>query len=601
MTGSRTTRPRSGSARPGRPGHRLTARPARRLRAVFGVAVILLGVLGLRLVQLQGLDGAAYAKRAELQRQQARVLPASRGAIVDRNGIPLAMSVDSRTIFADPGEIRTSAAATELAYTLAPMLGLSPEDLLGKLQRKTRYVVLAKNVQPSVARAVTATLARTKQVGIGTEPGSLRVYPNGSLAASLLGFVPSGPGTGAGVERASNATLAGHDGAITAEFGAGGPEIPAGAHAERAPVPGSTLELTIDRDIQWAAQQAITAQVKAVAADSGTAIVMNPRTGELLAIATAPTFDPNAAGKPAFAARGNPAVSEVYEPGSVNKVITVAGALQEAKVTPETAFRIPGSLHLGDRTYHDAETHGTLHYTTAGILAKSSNIGTIEISQRLGRAKLYHYLRGFGFGASTGSGIPAESRGILPPDTQWNGSQRYTIAFGQGIGVTALQVASVYATLANGGVRVDPTVVRATIGPDGTATPRPRPATRQVVDAAVAQQVRDMLEAVTGKEGTAKAAQLAGYRVAGKTGTAQRPNPVCHCYRGGGYTASFVGFAPADNPQLLVEVILQNPRNGHFGGTVAAPVFRTILSFALKSLKIPPTGTRPPTMRLLAP
>lgn len=563
--------------------------------------VAMLAVLSLRLVQLQGLDGASYAHRAELQRRQAQSLPASRGAILDRNGIPLAMSVDSRTIFADPTEVPADK-AVQLAQALSPVLNLPQADLLSALTRPgTRYVILARNVAPSVARSALGVLQANKLTGIGTESQSRRIYPDGHVAATLLGFPPTDPGTGAGLELSANPLLAGRDGKLTAEFGAGGREIPAGGHAEQAPVPGASVELTIDRDLQWAAQQAIAAQVKAVKAASGSVIVSDVTTGELLAVATAPGYDANAAKRPAFAARGNAAVAETYEPGSVNKVITVAGALQDGKVAVDTPFTVPWFLHLGDRTYHDAETHPVERLTTAGVLAKSSNIGAIQIAQRLGKNRLYDYLRAFGFGQTTGLGIPGESRGILPPPQLWSGSQQHTIAFGQGVGVTAVQMASVYATLANGGVRIPPTLIKSTISADGKVIPRPRSAPRRVITAEVAQQVRDMLEAVTSAQGTAPAARIPGYRVAGKTGTAQVANPRCHCYRNGGYTASFVGFAPADQPRLLVSVVLQKPVNGHFGGRVAAPVFRTVMAFALKSAGIAPTGTAPPTMQLLAP
>lgn len=585
------------------PRRRVTVPSAatRRLRAIVVALALLLSVLALRLVQLQGLDGAAYAQRAELQRQQARELPAGRGAIVDRNGTPLAMSVDSRTIFADPTEVPAGKAMV-LAQALSPLLNLPQSQLLTALTKPgTRYVVLARDVEPSVARTALSVLRDNKLTGIGTESTTRRIYPAGDLAATLLGFAPTGAGTGAGLELSANGILAGRDGKRTAEFGAGGREIPAGEHAEQAPVAGKTLQLTIDRDIQWAAQEAIAAQVRAVSAASGSVIVQDISSGELLAVATAPTYDANATKRPAFAVGGNPAVAETYEPGSVNKVITVAGALQDGKVAADTPFTVPWFLHLGDSTFHDSHQHPVERLTTAGILAKSSNVGTVMISQRLGKARLYDYLRAFGFGQLTNIGIPGESRGILPPPQKWSGSQAHTIPFGQGVGVTAVQMASVYATLANGGIRVPPTLIKGSIAADGTVTPRPRTAPQRVVNPAVAQQLRDMLEAVTSNEGTAPKARIAGYRVAGKTGTAQVPNPRCHCYRGGGYTASFVGFAPADQPKLLVSVVLQKPAKDHFGGVIAAPIFRKVMSFALKSLRIAPTGTEPPTMQLLAP
>jgi cell division protein FtsI (penicillin-binding protein 3) len=361
-------------------------------------------------------------------------------------------------------------------------------------------------------------------------------------------------------------------------------------------VAGSDIMLTIDRDIQWEAQQAIAAQVKRTGAQSGTVVVMDPRTGQVLALATAPGFDPSHIAGANPADLGDRPASEVYEPGSTNKVITFAAGLQTHEITPLTPVTVPPTLHLAGHTFHDAERHGTEHLTAAGVLAKSSNIGTILVSERVGAERLYRIMRAFGFGAPSEVGLPGESAGILPPVDKWSGSQRYTIPFGQGVSVTALQVASVYATVANNGIRVPPRIVQATVDPSGDVHPAPAPPVHRVISPQVAQQLRTMLEAVTTNEGTAPAARIPGYRVAGKTGTSQRVDPACGCYRG--YTASFVGFAPADNPQLLVEVVLQAPRRGHYGGAIAAPVFHDVMSFALQSRHIAPTGTKPPKLRL---
>jgi cell division protein FtsI (penicillin-binding protein 3) len=396
------------------------------------------------------------------------------------------------------------------------------------------------------------------------------------------------------LEASYNKMLSGQDGERTFETGLSGSPIPDGHDIVQPAVPGTGVQLTIDRDIQWEAQQAITAQVHAVHADSGTVVVMDPRTGRLLALAVAPGFDPNHYSDYPISALGDPAVSDVYEPGSVNKVITMSAALQEHVFTPQSPFVVPPELHYAGFTFRDAELHGTEHLTLAGILAKSSNIGTIEVARRVGAPSLYRYLRAYGFGAPTGVGLPGDGQGLLPPLDQWSASTLPTASFGQGVGVTALQVASVYATVANGGVGVTPQLVAGTIGADGHSHPSARPERHRVISARVAAQLRDMLEAVTTNEGTAPLARIPGYRIAGKTGTANRPNS-----NGGysGYTSSFVGFGPADKPQLLVEVVLQNPRSGHFGGLVAAPVFHQVMSFALQTLKIPPTGTRPPKVK----
>jgi cell division protein FtsI (penicillin-binding protein 3) len=412
-----------------------------------------------------------------------------------------------------------------------------------------------------------------------------------------VGFVgANGQGLG-GIEYSLNKVLAGTDGKRTFENGHNGRPIPDGLDVVQNAKPGTGVQLTLDRDIQWQAQQAIAAQVAKTGAKSGTVVVMDPRNGQLLALATAPGFDANQPGKARGDALGNPAVADVYEPGSVNKVITFAAALERGLITPNTPFTVPPTLKYAGRVFHDAEVHGTEHLTATGVLAKSSNIGTIQVADRIGKDSFYSFLRSFGFGSKTGLGVPGESPGLLPPPKQWWGTTLPTIAFGQGVGVTAVQVASVYATIANGGVRVTPTLVAGTVGADGKLDPAARPATRRVVSEKTAKAVSDMLEAVTSDQGTAPAARIPGYRIAGKTGTANRPNG-----HGGytGYTASFVGYAPADKPQLVVEAVLQDPKNGHFGGEVAAPVFHDVMTFALQALRIPPTGTKPPVARLTA-
>jgi len=559
---------------------------------------VLLSVLGGRLVQLQGLDAATYAVAAVDQRRHTIELPAKRGSILDRNGAQLAMSVDARLVFADP-QLVTS--PDDEARRLSPYLHQPPPTLvpllLGTGKRAgIRYVVLARDLTPAQGRQV-ADLALP---GIEVAPASRRVYPGGSLAASVVGFT-DGQGAGAGgLELSLDRMLAGRNGRLTAELGGDGRAIPTGRHVERDPVPGADVQLTLDADLQWKAQEAITAQVQATGAADGTIIALDSRTGEVLAMASAPTFDPNAVGSAPVADRNNRAVSDVYEPGSVNKVITAAAALSTGAVTPDTVITVPPTLKVYDKTFHDAESHPLERLTFTGVLAKSSNIGTIEVAQKIGKSTLYRYLRAFGFGSTTGVELPAESRGILPPPDRWSGTQLPTIAFGQGVSVTALQVASVYATVANGGVRVAPRLVRGTVGPDGALTPAPAAPVHRVLTPQVAAQLRDMLEAATTDQGTAPRAQIPGYRVAGKTGTAQLVAPGGG-YVQGRYTSSFVGFAPADRPELVVAVVLQAPVNGHFGGAVAAPVFRDVMSFALASRQIAPTGTPPPRASLFAP
>jgi cell division protein FtsI (penicillin-binding protein 3) len=575
---------RPGGPRPrGRLGYRRPD-PKRRLQAILILSLMVLSLVAGRLVQLQGLDRSTYAAMAERQRLHTVALTAPRGEIVDRSGRQLAETIDARDVYADPEKVTDP--LTE-AGSLAPVLGLPAGALKEQLAQHTTFVYLSRAVSPVLAGRVMAL----ELPGIGVLPTTKRLYPAGTLASNIVGFVNADGDGVSGLEASYDKVLSGRDGERTFETGLSGSPIPDGHDILQPAVPGTGVQLTIDRDIQWEAQQAIAAQVHAVHADSGTVVVMDPRTGRLLALAVAPGFDPNHYSDYPLSALNDPAVSDVYEPGSVNKVITMSAALQEHLFTPQSPFVVPPQLHYAGFTFHDAELHGTEHLTLAGILAKSSNIGTIEVARKVGAARLYHYLHAYGFGEPTGVGLPGDGYGLLPPLDQWTASTLPTAAFGQGVGVTALQVASVYATVANGGVRVTPQLIAGTIDADGHRHPSARPERHRVISARVAAQLRDMLEAVTTTEGTAPLARIPGYRIAGKTGTANRPDSS-----GGysGYTSSFVGFGPADKPQLLVEVVLQNPRSGHFGGLVAAPVFRQVMGFALQTLRIPPTGTRPP-------
>jgi cell division protein FtsI (penicillin-binding protein 3) len=550
-----------------------------------------------RLLQVQGIDSTAYAAQAQAQYLHTVTLPADRGAILDRNGVALADTVDARDIYGDPLLAKTSTTTNPgaMAYQLSQLLGVSSSVLVSDLVGKGQFVYLARGVTPKVADEVAAL----NLPGVGSEDTTSRIYPAGDLAANVLGFVGTdGTGLG-GLEYEYQKTLAGTDGTESVELGHNGETIPDGVGHDTPAVAGDSIQLTIDSDIQWKAQQAITAQVAATGASGGTVVVMQPKTGQILALATTPTFDPTDAGASPVADRGNAPLSDVFEPGSTNKVITVAAAIDSGVLTPNSPIDVPSTLTRADTVFHDAEDHGDEHLTLTGVLAESSNIGAIEASEKVGVPKLYSYLQAFGLGQPSGLDFPGESAGILPPPSQWSATQRYTIPFGQGVSVNALQVASVYSTIANGGVRVTPTLVQSVISPDGAVQQAAAPTQTRVVSASTAEQVETMLEAVTTDEGTAPEARIPGYRVAGKTGTADRSDPTCGCYRG--YTASFVGFAPADNPQLVVLVVLDDPIKGHYGGAVAAPVFKDVMSFALESEKIPPTGTKAPVMQLTTP
>ncbi len=545
-----------------------------------------------RLLQLQAVEAPGYAARAEAGRLRTVELLATRGEITDINGTVLATSVAAKNVTVDQTLVKDPASE---AMALAPVLNIDAATLVQKLTGTKRYTVVAKQITPQTWGQVKAL----KLPGIFSENTTARVYPAGDLAANVVGFV-NGEGLGAGgLELGEQSILAGQNGSDIYEAGAGGSEIPTDTSVQHNPVDGITIRTTINSDIQWEAQQTLEAEVKASNADSGTVVVMDPRTGAILALASAPTFDPSDPGAAPIADRGNRAVSDIYEPGSTSKVMTAAAAIQEGTLTPNSVITVPNTLMRGGRLFHDDVSHGLEHLTLTGVLAKSSNLGAIQVAETIGRDKLYGYLKGFGIGQPTGLDFPGESHGILSPPSKWSDAQFATVSFGQGLSLTAVQATSVYATIANGGVRVQPSLIAGTVAPDGTFTSSPAPTQVRVVSAQTAATVRDMLESVVSDQGTAPLARIPGYTVAGKTGTANRVDDSCSCYRG--YTASFIGFAPADAPRLVISVTLQNPKNGHFGGRLGAPVFRQVMAFSLQTLGIPPTGGVPPKMRLVAP
>jgi cell division protein FtsI (penicillin-binding protein 3) len=593
----RPARPRAAGRRPARlvPQLRL-ADSHRRLRGAVLVLGVVLSLFAGRLVQLQGLDATTYASEAEAGRLRTAILPAVRGTITDRNGVALATTVAAVNITADQTLV-TDPQAESLA--LAPLLGIDATDLQATLTGTKRFAYVAKAVTPEVwSKVRNLNLPDTTGLpGIFGEATSKRIYPGGDTGANIVGFVGAdGKGLG-GLEYSLNKTLAGRDGKATYEMSAGGRRIPSGVDSERDAIPGTDVALTIDRDIQWTAQKAIAKAVKATSSQSGTVIVMDPHTGDLLAMATVPTFDANKPGSAPPAALGNRALSEPYEPGSTGKVITASALLEQHAITPKTHITVPNRYCRAGKCFKDFEDHGTEHLTYAGTIAKSSNIGTIRAAERLGNLKkLYPYLHKYGIGQPTGLGLPGEDDGVLPPTQQWSATSGYTMTFGQGYSVNTVQMASVFATIANDGVRVTPRLIAGTTGANGKIDPTPASSSRRVVSTTTARTIRSMLEAVVEDGGTAPLAAVPGYRVGGKTGTAQRYDAACSCYRG--YTMSFIGMAPIDKPDLVVAVTLQAPRSAIGGGVNAGPVFKDVMSFALEALRIPPTGTKPGRLKL---
>jgi len=607
-------RPRSGGPRPADAAKAAPAKPAaplrlgrpgRRLRIGLVALAFVFSLYGGRLIQLQVTDSAGYAARAAADRTADVTLYATRGAILDAAGRPLAESVDAVDVIADPLVIAQAKQNPSVyASKLAAYLGDPPGSVdVAALRTKladasSQYAVLARQVTPDVWKRIKA-LGLT---GITGNADPKVVYPQGSLAANAVGFV-NAEGTGAaGLEQQYNSMLAGSDGKISYQA-AYGYEIPTTGINEKAAVDGTSVQTTIDSRIQWAAQQALDAQVKATGADLGTAVVMDPRTGAILALASSPSFDPTNLAAASADQLGDPAVSDVFEPGSVAKVVTMSAEIQQGVTNPGTKVVVPPYLYTGDGyTVHDDTPHGTEHLTLNGILAESSNIGTDMSSLQLApnnmaerNAILYDYFSAFGLGRDSGLGLPGESPGILAPAAEWNHSQQYTVAFGQGLSVNTIQATSVYATIADQGVRVTPNLVKGFVAADGSFTPAAAPTRTQVVSSATAKQVSQMMESVVSDEGTAAAAEIPGYRVAGKTGTANRFVTSCGGYCG--HTASFIGYAPADSPRLVMGVFIQGPQGSNiFGGSVAAPVFQKVMSYALQEQGIAPTGTKAPDL-----
>src|SRR5262249_54236988 len=486
---------RAPARRPARPARRPLLRlgnPLRRVSAGFAAVCVLLAILGGRLVQLQGGDAGQLAKAAQDQRLRTFDVPAVRGPILDRDGNVLAYSVDARTIVADPTIVPDPAGT---ASRLAPLVGVPAATLLGQLSRTgTRNVVLARGLEPSQATRVT----ELNLPGVFSLADTTRLYPAHGVGANVVGFAGRDGAGLMGIEQQYNDLLAGKNGQLVAEGGQGGQLIPGTVRRQLDAVPGSTVQLTLDEDLQYVTQSALDGAVRRSGARGGEAVVLT-RTGEILALAATPTFDAQAAHDGRVrngALLADPAVSSVFEPGSVNKVVTFAGALESGLVTPSTVVEVPGSLRVADRLVHDAWSHRLVRYTATGVLAKSSKVGTVMMAQRLGPARFFQYLRRFGLGSRTGVELPAESAGLVLPEQEWSGSTFGNLPIGQGVGMTILQMAGMYQAVADDGLRVPPRIVRSVTRPDGTRVTPTRPPTTQVISSDTARTLRDMLEAV---------------------------------------------------------------------------------------------------------
>jgi cell division protein FtsI/penicillin-binding protein 2 len=521
------------------------------------------------------LDSAALRKAARNQQLAYATVPAQRGSITDRHGVDLAVSEPAQDISADPYLIADRLSA---AGRLAPLLGRSRGWVLTKLSQNRGFVYLARALPDRQAQAVLAL----KIPGLAGVPVMRRVYPRGALAAQVLGVVGTEGNGLAGLEYSDNPLLHGRSGERRVVSDALGQPV---SISEAQPeVSGASLGLTLDANIQQRAEDVLTAVGQVFQPKDAAAIVMDPRSGEVLAMASWPQVNPAELSSSSSAALENRAVGFAYEPGSTFKVVAVSGALQEGLITPETPFAIPDQIQIADRTIHDDTEHEEETLTTAQILARSSNVGAIKIGLLEGPASFNGWVRRFGFGAPTGVGLPGEEAGLALAPDKYSGSSMGNLPIGQGELVTPIQMATAYSTIANGGILRPPRVVRS-VGGHVLA----EPPGRRVLSPATAAAVRQMLQGVLGPEGTASQVSVPGYELAGKTGTASKVEPLTGQYSQSAFVASFIGFAPASNPKLLCAVVVDEPQAGSiYGGAVAAPAFAQIMSFALPYMGIPP-------------
>jgi cell division protein FtsI (penicillin-binding protein 3) len=614
---------RKAAATRGNGGHRS------RFSAVRVILVAVMVIAGLKLVQVQGFEAGTLSAAAERQRTTTIDIPAQRGSIVDRNGVKLAFSVEVRTLSVNlrqmhktwdeyaqknpkAGKNFETEAAAAARYIAGKLTGkITEQDLLALFHKNQSFTYLVNDVEPSVADDIAKKFPE-----IGVEKRAAREYPGGSLASNIVGVANwrmDDPDVSkhnlhglAGLELARDNDLAGTPGSRLVNTAQGNDNvvIPGTERDLRPATPGSDLELTIDSDLQYDLQSKLTAYVAQSHAKGGQAVIMDSKTGEVYALANDNSFDPNdlAAATPDM--MNNEAVTSPYEPGSVNKIVTATGVIDAGIATPDSVTSVPGSLQVADKTVHDAWNHGTQNFTTTGIFAKSSNIGTLLLAQQLGPDRYADLLTRFGLGQKTGIGLPGESAGFVPSRKQWSGTTFGNLPIGQGLSMTVVQMAGMYQAIANHGLRVPPRIVQAKINPDGTRVPEPAPKPVQVVNAKTAQTVLDMLRAVTqrGKgqdTGTAPTAALEGYQISGKTGTGQQVDPRTKAYSDHLYNITFAGILPADHPRFVVAIRLDAPDTTLPVGHSAAPLFHDVASYLTQRYNIPLSDGPTPVVPLV--
>jgi cell division protein FtsI (penicillin-binding protein 3) len=569
------------------------------VRILLALALVLLVA---RLVDVQVVHAGAYEAAARGESSISVSLPSLRGGIYARDGSPLALSVATEDVVADDFQV---AHPVQTAEALSPLLNIPAATLAAKLHQHSGYVILARQLPQATANKISSDAIP----GITLIADAKRVVPNGNLASPLIGFTNAAGHGAAGIEYGDNSLLAGLNGKETIMESPSGVAIPQSPVTNQTPTtPGTGVELTIDSQLQYEAEQSLAKAIESSNALSGTAIVMDVKTGQILSMANLVANHPSANAAPAASstpatgangvvpigphdavneAPNNLAVTQLYEPGSVFKLVTFSAALQDGLINPNSVFSVPDQIMLDGSLFHDAETHPTEQLSATQILAQSSNIGTSEIAQGVGEQRLLAQVKELGFGQDTGLDFPGESQGLLATPAQWEPTDYVSLPIGQVDAVNALEVLDAYNTVANGGVFVGPKLVQGTVSPTGTLTRTAPSPTHQVLSPSVNAELTNMLEQVV-VSGTGTSATVPGYTVAGKTGTAQIPTAGHDSYIQGAYMATFVGFAPASNPTLSMIVVLDRP-TPIFGGTVSAPVFSQIMSYALHRYDIPTT------------
>lgn len=606
-----------------------TATEAPSSRSSFGYrsrvgSIVIFSALTLAAAQLFNLQvPSAEGLRAQAANQLkvTDVDPAVRGAIVDRNFDKLAFTTEARALTFQPAKVRKQLAEarqkapsapdpdqrlTDIARDVAAALNNKPDapSILKKLRSNETFVYLARAVDPGIALSIT-----DKYPEVGAERQDLRQYPGGSLAANVVGGIDwDGHGL-LGLEDSMDSVLAGTEGAITYDRGSDGVVIPGSYRNRHEAVNGSTVQLTLDDDIQFYVQQQVQLAKNASGARNVSAVVLDAKTGEVLAMANDNTFDPSQdIGRQADRQIGNLPVTSPFEPGSVNKIVAAASVIEYGLSNPDEVLSVPGSINMGGVNVRDAWPHGVLPFTTTGVFGKSSNVGTLMLAQRLGPERFYEMLGKFGLGQRTGVGLPGESPGIVPPIDQWSGSTFSNLPIGQGLSMTLLQMTGMYQAVANDGVRIPPRIVKAVIAPDGSRTEEKPPNGIRVVSPETARTVRNMLRAVVQsdpmgvQQGTGPAAAVAGYQMAGKTGTAQQINPACGCYYDDVYWITFAGMAPSDDPRYAIGLMMDAPSRNADGspGHSAAPLFHNIAGWLMQRENVPLSPDPGPPLTLQA-